>query len=66
MQNKVLVHLGQQGWLATFVGPHAERIIRLFDTATLLLPLTASAPLEMVLASVRANQPAGVTVEHFQ
>lgn len=61
--NKILVHRGEQGWLATYVGPHAAQISDLFDTTTLPLPFTTQAPFALVLATLRAKQPAGVTVE---
>ena len=63
--NKVIVHLGEKCWLATFIGPHAERIVRLMDTATLPLPFSASAPLAMVIKHMQVVLPVGVPVEHF-
>ena len=62
--NKITVHLGEQGYLATFSGPHATEIIASFDTATLPLPFTSRAPLATVLATVRAGHPLA-TVQHF-
>lgn len=62
--NKIILHLGHKGWLATFVGPHAAKIAKLFDTCTLPLPWTSQAPLEKVLADVQGRNP-GVIVETF-
>lgn len=62
--NTITVHLSETGWCATFGGPHAAEIVELFDTATLPLPFTAQAPLQMVLADIRARHP-GVVVSHF-
>lgn len=64
MQNAIQVHLGPQGWNATYTGPHAAEIVELFDTCTIPLPFTSQAPLGMVLADLQARSP-GVAVFHF-
>lgn len=64
--NKIIVHLGEKSWNATYVGPHAERIIRLFDTATLPLPLTAAASPEQAINHMRVISAADVVIEHFR
>jgi hypothetical protein len=46
--NEIHIHLGQQGWMATYFGPHALKIVDLFDTATIPTAFTACAPLAMV------------------
>lgn len=61
-QNAIQIHLGPQGWLATFTGPHSAEIAELFDTCT--LPYTARMPLGTVIAEVQARNP-GVAVFHF-
>lgn len=63
-QNAIQIHLGAQGYLATFTGPHAKRIGELFDTCTIPLPYTASMPLGTVIAEVQAKNP-GVSVFHW-
>jgi hypothetical protein len=63
-QNAIQIHLGPQGWLGTFTGPHAKRIGELFDTCTLPLPYTSAMPLGTVIAEVQARNP-GVSVFHF-
>lgn len=55
--NEILIHLGADGWLATYAGPHAAEIGNLFGTCTLLTAFTARAPLETVLAEVTKRHP---------
>ena len=62
--NEIVIHLGGSGYLATYSGPHAECIAELFDTCTLPLPYTASAPLDAVIADIAARHP-GVHVRRF-
>lgn len=64
MQNAIQIHLGPQGWLATYTGPHAKEIGDLFDTCTIPTAYTAHAPLETVIAEIQARNP-GVVVRHF-
>lgn len=63
-QNAIQIHLGPQGWLGTFTGPHAKKIGELFDTCTLPLPYTAQMPLGTVIAEVQQRNP-GVAVFHW-
>lgn len=62
--NAIQIHLGPQGWNATYTGPHAKRIADLFDTCTLPTAFTAAAPLATVIAEVQARNP-GVVVKHW-
>lgn len=64
MSSTILIHLGEQGWLATYAGPHAKRIGDLFGTMTIPLPYTARAPLETVVSEIQARNP-GVIVKHW-
>jgi len=63
-QNEILIHLGEQGWLATYTGPHAERIGELFDSHTIPTAFTARASRETVIAEVQARNPR-VIVRHW-
>lgn len=63
-QNEILIHLGQQGWLATYEGPHAARIAGLFDTNTIPTAFTASAPIAVVIAEIQSRNPAAL-VRHW-
>jgi hypothetical protein len=63
-KNEILIHLGEQGWLATFQGPHAAEIDELFGDVTLPTPFTARAPLAAVIAEVQSKNP-GVIVRHW-
>ena len=63
-QNEILIHLGEQGWLATFAGPQAPEIIDLFGTDTLPTPYTASTALATVIAEIQAKNPDAV-VRHW-
>lgn len=62
--NEILIHLGEQGWLATFTGPHASEVAELFGDCTLPTPFTASAPLAAVIAEVSKKNP-GTVVRHW-
>jgi hypothetical protein len=62
--NEIHIHLGEQGWLATYFGPHALEIADLFDSCTIPLPFTAQAPMAMVLADLQARSP-GILVKHW-
>lgn len=62
--NEILIHMGEQGWLATYAGPHAAHIGELFDTCTVPTAFTARAALSTVFAAVAALNP-GVTVRHW-
>ena len=64
MNNQILIHLGEQGWLATFKGPHAAEIVELFESDTIPLPYTAAAPLAVVIAETSKRSP-GVEVKHW-
>lgn len=64
MKNEILIHRGEQGWLATWTGPHAKRIGDLFNTCTLPTAFTSAAPLATVLAEVQARNPAAI-VRHW-
>jgi hypothetical protein len=57
MDNQIILSLGPTGWNATFVGPHAASIKRLFDTDTLPLPFTTQANPDRVRADVEARNP---------
>jgi hypothetical protein len=63
-KNEILIHLGEQGWQATFTGPHAARIEKLFDSNTIPTAFTARAPLATVIAEVQSRNP-GVVVRHW-
>lgn len=63
-QNAIKIHLGPQGWLATYIGPHAKEISELFDTCTIPTAYTARAPLHQVIAEIQARNP-GVSVFHW-
>lgn len=63
-QNVIQIHLGAQGWLATYTGPHAAEIGKLFNTCTIPTAFTSRAPLAMVIAEVQARNP-GVVVRHW-
>lgn len=62
-RNTITVHLGEQGYLATFAGPHAQEIAELFDTCTLPLPWGASASHAVVLADVKARNPNCIVID---
>ena len=64
MTNEILIHLGAQGWLATYAGPHSKRIADLFDTCTIPTAFTASAPLAVVIAEVQSRYPKAL-VRHY-
>jgi hypothetical protein len=63
-QNEILLHVGEYGWLATFVGPHATRLVNLFGTSTIPTAYTAGASLERVTRGIAARNP-GVIVKHW-
>jgi hypothetical protein len=62
--NEILLHLGQQGWLATYRGPHTAEIIELFASDTIPTAFTAHAALADVIAEISARNP-GVVVRHW-
>lgn len=62
--NRIRLHLGETGWLATFEGPHAAGIIESFNTATIPTAFTRQAPLPAVIARLREMNP-GVDVAHW-
>lgn len=62
--NKIMIHLGEQGWLATYSGPHAAEIGELFDTCTLPTAFTAHTELATVISEVARLNP-GVQVAHW-
>lgn len=63
-QNEILIHLGEQGWLATYTGPHAAEIEELFDSHTIPTAFTAHAARDFVVAEVQKRNP-GVAVRHW-
>lgn len=62
--NEIKIHLGETGWLATYCGPHAARIIAAFDTATIPTIYTSACPLGVVIAEMRNRNP-GARVAHW-
>lgn len=62
--NEILIHMGRDGWLATYAGPHAEPVADLFGTCTIPTAFTASAPLAVVIAALSNSNP-GVSVRHW-
>lgn len=62
--NAIQIHLGPQGWLATYTGPHAAEIADLFDTCTIPTAFTSQAPLPMVIGEIQSRNP-GVTVQRW-
>jgi hypothetical protein len=56
-KNEILIHLGETGYLATYTGPHAERIGKLFDTCTIPTAFTARAPIAAVIAEIASRNP---------
>jgi hypothetical protein len=62
--NEILLHMGEYGWLATFVGPHATRLVNLFGTSTIPTAYTARTSLESVIAGIAARNPHAV-VKHW-
>lgn len=62
--DKIRIHLGESGWLATYEGPHAKRIVELFGQATLPTPFTSTAPVGMVISAIRNLNP-GARVSHL-
>lgn len=62
--NRIRIHLGASGWLATYEGPHAATIIELFDTATIPTAFTREAPLPAVVKRLGELNP-GVDVAHW-
>jgi hypothetical protein len=62
--NQINLHLSETGWLATYSGPHAQRIIDLFDSATIPTAFTAQAPLAMVIGEIQSRNPKAI-VKHW-
>lgn len=60
-RNEILIHLGETGYLATYIGPHSKEIAELFDTCTIPTAFTARAPLATVIAEIAKLNP-GVRV----
>jgi hypothetical protein len=63
--NEILIHLGSSGWLATYVGPHAKEIGKLFGTCTIPTPFSANVGLNNVCREVAKLNP-GVMVGHWR
>ena len=55
--NEILIHLGEQGWLATYHGPHAAKIVNLFGTCTIATAWTPRAPLATVIQAIKILNP---------
>jgi hypothetical protein len=64
MRNRILIHLGESGWLATYQGAHTRNVIELFGTATIPTAYTSRAPIGLVIAELRNKNP-GVDVLHW-
>jgi hypothetical protein len=62
--NRIRIHLGEAGWLATFDGPHSKEVISAFGTATIPTAYTSRAPIGLVIAELRVRNP-GVSVSHW-
>jgi hypothetical protein len=60
--NKILLIRTKQAWMAKHTGPHANEIIRLFNTSVIPTAFTAEANPTMVLAEIKRLNPK-VTVE---
>ena len=63
-QNEILIHLGQQGWLATFTGARGAEIETAFGARTLPTAFTACAALATVIAEISKLNP-GFIVRHW-
>ena len=59
--NAIYLQLTNQGWMATYAGPHADRIWQLFGTPTVPTAFTAEANVFEVVAQIEASNP-GVMV----
>ena len=57
MQNQIILYTRKNSWVAQFVGPHAQEIIRLFGTDVLPLPFTPTANPELVRETVEHRNP---------
>lgn len=55
--NEILIHLGEHGWLATYVGPIGAEIADLFGQTTIPTAFTARAPLATVIAEIARLNP---------
>ena len=55
--NKIQLLRGDNCWLAKHTGPHAARIIELFNTDTLPLPYTLEASSTLVLSELVERNP---------
>ena len=62
--NEILIHLGEHGWQATYVGPLGAEIADLFGQTTIYTAFTAKAPLETVIAEISRLNPE-YTVRHW-
>ena len=57
MKNRIVVSRGPEGWLATFEGPHAREIEKLWGVTTLPTPYTSLAAGADVRRALRARNP---------
>jgi hypothetical protein len=55
--NRITLTKSQTSWIATFTGPHAKDIIRLFSVASIPTAFTAKADSRVVLAEIQAENP---------
>lgn len=55
--NSLLLTIHDGHWFATYRGPEAARIVRLFDTPTLPVPYQAVVPFETVAQSLAQTHP---------
>jgi hypothetical protein len=62
--DRIRIHLGEQGWLATYSGPHAERALALFGKTTIETGWTSTAPIGQVVRETRLLNP-GAHVAHW-
>lgn len=62
--NQIKIHLGESGWLATYSGPHAARIVELFGQDTIPTAYTSRCPIGTVVSEIRNRNP-GVRVSHW-
>lgn len=60
-QNKIIVRIEQDTWMATHKGPHAARVFELFGTITLPTPFTSLTPFDVVRERLEYLNP-GVRV----
>ena len=62
--DRIKIHLGEHGWLATYEGPHAEQAEKLFGKTTVETGWTSRAPIGQVVREVRLLNP-GAHVAHW-